>query len=897
VASGGTVVIKLTVEQKQALAAINEVKGKLGGILSGVTGLKGQLAAAFGIGSLTAFAFKSIFASSAVRELDTALVTLAKNTGISEPYIRSLEKAMTDLGLTSEGAKRSLVPLIANEADLSQTVDLTRVAMDAAAIAQEDVESTLEAISIALASGQTKLLKRYQLYVDVTEANKIYAASIGKTTDQLTAHDQQQALTNALLEKGKTIAGTYAANQGEIGLRWREMHDTVKKLLVAAGDLAQRGFGAILGVVERVLDRTIKWLQVNKDVIESKITDWCEKFARALEDVSTWLGKHIRDIILWAEIIASTMIIAKIVGIGAAIYKLVTAIKVLGVATALGVGPIGILIAAISGLAAGILYLRHRHAEQDAALDSSSVRYVALAQKIDKTTEEMAEFAKLHDEIESSLPGYTQKLDEQAKAYQGQADAVAALATNERRLANIRRVEELNKEITANEALVAAETKRIKAQGARLATGTEGMRQEMVAGQPWINADIAQANNRLTELKGERAKIEKELVDQEQEAWNKVGAAMGPPTSLMPIIPDAGDIAKVSADAEKAWQTILDNLHQLRLEAIADDYEKEKALLGEKYAKLYADISAAKGVTPEEQGEASTAAHENYVAELAKIDAKHNADAKKAAEDAAEETRKAAEEASKAKVDLILAEVDYKKRLYAWDTEQYIAELERQLTAAGLTAEDKKLLEEQIYEAKRDLAVEGADAERDTAQQTRDSILRVYNDIKGSFVDAATTAILCAKDSKAAWQSFGQWIKSYLVKMVLESLIDKLWEAIAVAKILAAWKFISAIFSGGATLAAPGPVYAQHGIYARRPTNVIMGEAGDEIASPVPVMRRIVREEIAAAGGGGTTVFHISIPVQTLDAQSFETSARSGMVNDVLTRAVRDAWLQLQVGR
>ena len=86
---------------------------------------------------------------------------------------------------------------------IPQLEELATVATKAAVVMGTTVAQAIDSLAIAIGRQSRLVLDNLGLIVSVEQANATYAASIGKTSDQLTAMEQKQAFLNATLEQAR----------------------------------------------------------------------------------------------------------------------------------------------------------------------------------------------------------------------------------------------------------------------------------------------------------------------------------------------------------------------------------------------------------------------------------------------------------------------------------------------------------------------------------------------------------------------------------------------------------------------------------------------------------------------------------------------------------------------
>jgi hypothetical protein len=208
--------------QQKALADANL---KLGASFTAVAAAGGAL-----LGS-------SIQLAARVQTLGIVTVQLGKNIGYSEEKIRSLEKSVQAQGITIQAARQSIARMIQANIDLSKATDLARVAQDAAVIAGINSSEAFDNLVTSLATGQVRMLHTMGIQVLYEDGYKKLAATIGKTTDELTEEERAQARLNIVLEGGKNILGTYEAAMTTAGKKVTSLARYIEDSRVALGEM------------------------------------------------------------------------------------------------------------------------------------------------------------------------------------------------------------------------------------------------------------------------------------------------------------------------------------------------------------------------------------------------------------------------------------------------------------------------------------------------------------------------------------------------------------------------------------------------------------------------------------------------------------------------------------
>jgi hypothetical protein len=271
------------------------------------TGIAGATVAA------TAFGVESFKTAARVGEMDASLRALAKANGLSEAEMQKSVAAIRKQGIEAGTAQQLVAQFARNNLDLSKSTDLARVAQDAAVISGRNSTEVLGDLVHGITTQNSQVLRNAGLNVQAGQAVDKYAKSIGKATKDLTDAERSQAVLNAVLESGKTVAGAYAEAMTEPGKVLRSFPRLIDDIKLSVGEGLVQAFGPLilagydvakalsaavaptgalhqifgslsvaisdlLGPVIRLVDQFAKWLAGLKPEQIEKMTGAIEKF-------------------------------------------------------------------------------------------------------------------------------------------------------------------------------------------------------------------------------------------------------------------------------------------------------------------------------------------------------------------------------------------------------------------------------------------------------------------------------------------------------------------------------------------------------------------------------------------------------------------------------------------
>jgi phage-related protein len=204
------------------------------------TGIAGATVAAAGFG---VEAFKT---AARVGEMDASLRALAKANGLSEAEMQKAVSAIRKQGIEAGTAQQLVAQFARNQLDLGKSTDLARVAQDAAVISGRNSTEVLGDLVHGITTQNSQVLRNAGLNVQAGQAVDKYAKSLGKSTKELTDAERSQAVLNAVLESGKTVAGAYAEAMTEPGKVLRSFPRLIDDIKLSVGQGLVQAFGPVI---------------------------------------------------------------------------------------------------------------------------------------------------------------------------------------------------------------------------------------------------------------------------------------------------------------------------------------------------------------------------------------------------------------------------------------------------------------------------------------------------------------------------------------------------------------------------------------------------------------------------------------------------------------------------
>lgn len=254
--------------------------------------------------------------------LGTVLNNIGAISGYTRGTVSLLENQVVSLGISTIQARESLALLTQGEIDLEQAARLARVAQDTAVIAGINSSDAFERLTIAIQRTNSWMLRNLGIMVNLNNIYRDFAITNGRMTNTISTHEKQQLVINEIFKKGAAIAGTYEAAMQDSHKQYTTMTRLVQEAKVALGE-------QFLPIFESVVKAT---------------SDSLKAFTAASDGTQAFT----------ASILAAST--AFVIAAGA-IGTLTAAWFAFNLVMSTGLGPIGLVIAAIAALGAGAYVL------------------------------------------------------------------------------------------------------------------------------------------------------------------------------------------------------------------------------------------------------------------------------------------------------------------------------------------------------------------------------------------------------------------------------------------------------------------------------------------------------------------------------------------------------------
>lgn len=266
---------------------VDVVKGVVGGVISAFKLLPDALGLVFNkvtavAGAALGFVVLKLGEAAAKSEaMGAALDRLAKRAGTSSSAIVAAIKRGSGETITRLDAMR-----VANQALIAQ-LDLTPAKFEqlaavadllADAVGGDTAEAFAQLVQ-GIRAGNDRLLESVGINIEAEAAFKAYADSAKKSVADLTEAEKSQVLLNAVLVEGSRLLKDAEGSADLLGDAYDRITVLLRDGFTAAADAARGGLLSVAQAIEPILVATKAWIDVNQELITSKVGEFAQSLA------------------------------------------------------------------------------------------------------------------------------------------------------------------------------------------------------------------------------------------------------------------------------------------------------------------------------------------------------------------------------------------------------------------------------------------------------------------------------------------------------------------------------------------------------------------------------------------------------------------------------------------
>jgi hypothetical protein len=195
-----------------------------------------------------------------IAAIGTRFELIAKQAGlVPEALASEIERAVGGTVDMEDALKAATGAIVSLEAGANRLPELFEIAKKSAALFGGDAIERFEQLNLAIASGTTRSLKQIGIIINAESVFKNYAKGLDITADKLTIAEKQQALLNAVIDKGSESFKNINTSLTPIAENLKRQSVALKEL----GDTGATAFNRLFGdVIAAKISQFTKFLEV-----------------------------------------------------------------------------------------------------------------------------------------------------------------------------------------------------------------------------------------------------------------------------------------------------------------------------------------------------------------------------------------------------------------------------------------------------------------------------------------------------------------------------------------------------------------------------------------------------------------------------------------------------------
>lgn len=270
-----------------------------------------------------------------VEVLEVVSKQVGKTAGYSASYIDNLVKSIEKMNITTQQANLSVALMIQANLDLSKATQLARVAQDAAVIANVSSQEALQGLIHGIVTLQPRILRTYNIIVNLQLAYRRYAAQVGTSFDELEMGTKQQIALNEVLRVGERIQGTYLAAMQKAGKQLLSLERLTEQFKLAMGREFQEGFSRLISTLYKFFE----WAEQSKNLKAAfrSIANVLDNLAQKVLWFITFAAKHPDLLLSIFNVVIITGIARSIGALVGSVAQLIVVLGSAGLANKIGI--------------------------------------------------------------------------------------------------------------------------------------------------------------------------------------------------------------------------------------------------------------------------------------------------------------------------------------------------------------------------------------------------------------------------------------------------------------------------------------------------------------------------------------------------------------------------------
>lgn len=293
----------ISLDIKEFLDAAKKATSALQGIgdpsnLSGLlTGLKNAslMVGAVGAAALALKATLDIaLEGEQIRQINASFEALSRSFGVAGDKLKdgllAASKGLIDDTDLIKAANKAMVELGDNAERIPELMDVAR---KATYVFGGDALERFEALSSAVASGNTRSLRQIGIIIDQDAAIQKYARSVGLTISELSEADKKQAILNETLTQANQKFKDVDESSLKVTNSWKELkvvgkqwvEEIVLGIQEKVGPAIESMIKSSIGLIKALRGTSSQELeQINKDFEEARAKEWAKAQGKNVEE-------------------------------------------------------------------------------------------------------------------------------------------------------------------------------------------------------------------------------------------------------------------------------------------------------------------------------------------------------------------------------------------------------------------------------------------------------------------------------------------------------------------------------------------------------------------------------------------------------------------------------------
>ena len=206
---------KVTKDVRKLRGGVDKSAKSFGGLKTAVVAAAAALAAL----KLAGLIKDATLVAARIEVLNNVFELTGKAAGITGAELEFTKQKLIALGIAEKEALQIGLRFIQVQLDLADSLKIARAAQDLAVVAGTDSSTTALALTNAIVKQRPILLKQFGIVANLDEIFGKMAKTLGKTVKELTENERRTAFLNTILEKAKTVAGSYEKAMELVGKR------------------------------------------------------------------------------------------------------------------------------------------------------------------------------------------------------------------------------------------------------------------------------------------------------------------------------------------------------------------------------------------------------------------------------------------------------------------------------------------------------------------------------------------------------------------------------------------------------------------------------------------------------------------------------------------------------